>query len=1059
MLLVARKKFHRVAALLSLPLTCAAPIGAWAQDAEAVDPAAPLAEPAPDAMPIVGARAVAMSSSLVPYTGLIRTFEGEVNPHTGLIRTFGGDLTPYTGLIRTFQGNVDPQTGLIRTFEGGIDPYTGLIRTFEGEIDPLTGLIRTFEGEVDPLTGLIRTFDGNVTAQTGLIRTFAGDIDPYTGLIRTFWGSLTPQLGDLDPKIGLIRTFSDDFLPQSRTALNAWAAAQTSGDYAPLSAELRSLEENGAAQWGSAVQKRTGKSFAAGFSQPFFAKWGIDLGNEQTLAGWSSFDRQRVLLDWYDNVLLYSGMDRVDHWMNAVHWNPLLTQDQGSGSRATIGLIDFFAADPDVRSKVIYAGGYQNVSNTHGAAVGSLLVASHDNRGVMGIAPRAQIAAFNPFDQTMTASWADVRAGIAAVGKRGASVINLSLGVPGYTLPAEWRDMFRNTTIQAHKDQSVYVIAAGNDGIVQPGNVNMKDALASTFIVVGSVDPFGRISAFSNTPGTACLTDGTTCRNTQVWNSSDANFRDKSDYLKESGLLMNRFIVAPGEMILVSDGAGGVTRMSGTSFATPLVSGAIALIHDRWPWLKSQPRDVAKVILESAQDLGVPGVDPIYGHGLLDIQAAQSPLDYSKLRYYLADGLSVNEVQATQLVSGGLQSAWSANDMFFVAFEKLANSERDFLIPLSSRLFGTSVNGVNFQEFAYNGLTRWLGQTSGKAGFSDSTTTPAMMLGNGWNMAMRGRTEAVPGSKGGERVKLVSSVELSNPESGIALGFGTGDGAVALGGGSGLQRNSDFNPSSGGANPLLGFASGDAHISARFAVARKLDVSLGLTRQDRGIEQDLASGQFAAADRLLLGSARGYHSQATMARLDYRPARPVTLSLSYTRLAEDGAFFGVRSLDRADFGEATVSDGLTLAVDAQLGGGLSLFASGTMSRSNSQGTATLGIDAAVGTAFQAGFAKQAVLGNSDQLRLTLAQPLTVERGHIDMKMVGVVDRETGERGVITQRVAIGAPEQRRYRMEAFYGADLMEGTGSLGLFGTAELRDTSAEVPAFTVGGNLRLAF
>ena len=171
------------------------------------------------------------------------------------------------------------------------------------------------------------------------------------------------------------------------------------------------------------------------------------------------------------------------------------------------------------------------------------------------------------------------------------------------------------------------------------------------------------------------------------------------------------------------------------------------------------------------------------------------------------------------------------------------------------------------------------------------------------------------------------------------------------------------------------------------------------------------------------------------------------------------AFLGVRSLAREDFGEATVSDGLTLAADAQLGDGLSLFASGTMSRSNSQGSATFGIDEAVGTAFQAGFAKQAVFGSNDNLRVTLAQPLNVERGHIDMKMVGVIDRETGEKGLITQRFSIGAPELRRYRMEASYGTDMLEGAGSLGLFGTAELRETSADVPGFTVGGNMRVAF
>jgi subtilisin family serine protease len=1000
---VARKSSRRAAALLALPLAYAAPGTAWAQavgrEAEGAGSAAPLQD-----MPIVGARPVI---------------------------AMGGSATPQGGLIRTFAGDVGAYVGRIRTFEGDVDPFVGRIRTFEGDLAPFVGRIRTFEG----------------------------DIDPYVGRIRTFWGSTTPLLGELDPQVGRIRTFSDGFVPQSRATLDLWTASQASGDFAPLVSHLRSMEQGTANLWGGAVQQQTGKSFTTGFSQPFFAKWGIDLASPQTLAGWSAFDRQRMMLDWYDNVLLYSGMDRIDHWMNAVNWSPVITQNQGSGARTVIGLIDFFAADPDVASKVVYSGGYQNVANAHGAAVGSLMVASHDGRGVMGIAPKAQVAAFNPFDHTLSASWADVKEGIYQVGRRGASVINLSLGVPGYTLPSEWRDVFVTSRIKDFKDDAIYVIAAGNDGIVQPGNVNMKDAFESTFIVVGSVDPNGQISAFSNTPGTACLLEDRDCKNTQVWNGRDKF--EKGDYLKESGLLMNRFIVAPGEMILVSDGAGGVTRMSGTSFAAPLVSGAIALIHDRWPWLKDRPRDVAKVILESAQDLGAPGVDPVYGHGLLDVAAAQSPLDFGKLKYYLVNGSRTSEVTVSQLTSSGMQSAWATKDMFFVAFEKLDSAERDFLIPLSTRLFGSVWNGNNFQEFAYNGLVRWLGgQSSYTDGFSESTAVPAMQLGNGWNMVMRGRTETVPVLDGGERVKLVSSVELSNPESGIAFGFGSGDGAVALAGQAGLQRSSDFDPFSGGANPLLGFASGDAHILTRFALGRSLDVSLGVTRQDRSIEQDFAMGRFAMSDRtLLLSAGNGYHSQATMARVDYRPAKPVTLSVSYTRLAEDGAFLGVRSLDRADFGEATVSDGLTLAGDAQIGGGFSLFASGTMSRSNSHGQATLGIDQAVGTAFQAGFAKQAVLGAGDHLRVTLAQPLTVERGYVDMKMVGVIDRQTGEKGIITQRVSIGAPEQRRYRMEAFYGTDMLEGAGSLGLFGTAELRETTAEVPGFTAGGNMRLAF
>jgi hypothetical protein len=61
------------------------------------------------------------------------------------------------------------------------------------------------------------------------------------------------------------------------------------------------------------------------------------------------------------------------------------------------------------------------------------------------------------------------------------------------------------------------------------------------------------------------------------------------------------------------------------------VTGAISLLQQRCGWLKQKPRETADIILQSATDLGAPGVDPVYGHGLLNITASQAPLDYSKL--------------------------------------------------------------------------------------------------------------------------------------------------------------------------------------------------------------------------------------------------------------------------------------------------------------------------------------------------------------------------------------------------------------------------------------------
>ncbi|WP_121118762.1 S8 family peptidase [Croceibacterium ferulae] len=954
---------------------------------------------------------------------------------------------PMTGFIRAFGGEVDPQTGFIRAFGGGIDPKTGFIRAFGGSLQPFTGFIRAFEGEVSP--------------HTGFIRAFGGDIDPYTGFIRAFWGNLTPEGGELSPQTGFIRAFGEGYIPRIDDTLHLWMQGDASGDYGPLAAQLQSIADDGAAIWGDAVRQRTGKDFAEGFANRFYADWGIDPADPASLGRLSVVDRQLMMLDWHDEMLGFSGMDNTDHWMNAVNWRPALTQVQGGGRNTTIGLVDFFAAaDSDVASKVVFDGGYADVDNPHGTAVGSLMVASHDGRGVMGIAPEARIAAYNPFDASMTAGWDDVRAGIAAVARAGASVVNLSLGVSGQTLPTDWRGVFRASAVDSHKDRLIYVIAAGNDGIAQTANIEMNGALDSTFLVVGSVDPGGTISSFSNTPGTACITDGGDCKNRAAWNAKGSF--EKTDYLKESGLLMNRFLVAPGELILVADGTGGVTRMSGTSFAAPLVSGAIALLHDRWPWLRNHPRDTAKIILESAQDLGAPGVDAVYGHGLLDIEASQAPLDFGKLKYYRVMNGSVSEVSAKTLGRGGVPAGWSAQDAYFTAFEKIDSAERDFLIPLSDRLFNASLGGRSFQDFVYHRMIGWIGGGGSNrhiAALTDLVPGTAMPLADGWSMVMRGRTEQVAGAGHMDRTMLRASVEVTAPDNAFSVGFGHGDGAVLLGGTGGLQMTGDFNPQTGGANPLLGFASGGAHVATTLRVAPKLELQMGVTRQDRPIEQDMAGAFFNPADAPLLQTLDDYRAVATQAKVTWRPDGAVSLSAAFTRLQEAGAFLGVRSLDRGDFGAGTASNGVTIAGDATVGSGLSLFASGTLATSASRGAAALQVGDTVSSAFQLGVAKQAVLGGADRLRLSLAQPLTMERGTMRYSERAVIDRETGEIGIVTREVGIGVPGGRRMLAEAIYGTDMADGRGSASLFTSAELREHDPDMPAWTVGGNVRWGF
>ena len=100
--------------------------------------------------------------------------------------------------------------------------------------------------------------------------------------------------------------------------------------------------------------------------------------------------------------------------------------------------------------------------------------------------------------------------------------------------------------------------------------------------------------------------------------STDEN--DKKSVFSNFGPWMT--VSAPGSNILstlptyMSTGNSGYGKLSGTSMAAPLVTGLAGLIRSQH--IGMPPKDVAKLLQDSADDLGESGFDKYFGAGRIN---------------------------------------------------------------------------------------------------------------------------------------------------------------------------------------------------------------------------------------------------------------------------------------------------------------------------------------------------------------------------------------------------------------------------------------------------------
>lgn len=125
-----------------------------------------------------------------------------------------------------------------------------------------------------------------------------------------------------------------------------------------------------------------------------------------------------------------------------------------------------------------------------------------------------------------------------------------------------------------------------------------------------------------------------------------------SAYSNACGVAKDVCLMAPGDVKTVDPNGTGLVDGHSTGFAAAQVSGAAAVVRDVYTYMDA--RTVQQVLLGTATDLGAPGVDDVYGHGLLNLaKAVKGP---ERL------GSEDMVIDLSRMTSGGWAGNWT-NDI------------------------------------------------------------------------------------------------------------------------------------------------------------------------------------------------------------------------------------------------------------------------------------------------------------------------------------------------------------------------------------------------------------
>lgn len=300
------------------------------------------------------------------------------------------------------------------------------------------------------------------------------------------------------------------------------------------------------------------------------------------------FDVQYAFNNTGQAVLGHAGTANAD-----IHAEEAWGVTQGSGVKVAILDTGINLNQPDLAGKVIlqksFVSGVTSVEDGsgHGTHVAGIIAADTNNGvGVAGTCPGCELIIGKILDDSGSGTSSDAVAGITWAAQNGAKVINMSLG----TTDSSSESLYQQAVTYATQQGAIVVAAAGNDGINQ---MNYPAA------VPGVVS----VAATTNT-------------------DAKASYSNFGSWVQ---------IAAPGDNILSTgpthtfqiepfgyDTSAPYYYLSGTSMATPYVSGVAALIASTS--YGTTPQAVINRLYSTADKIAGTGTDWV--NGRVDAAAA-----------------------------------------------------------------------------------------------------------------------------------------------------------------------------------------------------------------------------------------------------------------------------------------------------------------------------------------------------------------------------------------------------------------------------------------------------